>query len=196
LAGSASEIICISLRQDRIRRRRAALNIERHNGPATACEVAQAAWRYFAAIRCGLTATANTRVPLQRDYQHFARTVPKIKRPCPKIGTTLNAHAAFSFRGTRPDCSTFPIRGGGCKERVTSNFDFPKFTLFTGSNSVSSAALRCDHCRAKLRVQHCYWRMRFCSANCVAAYQKRLSKGTQAKIVKLDGDQIPLRLVS
>ena len=55
---------------------------------------------------------------------------------------------------------------------------------------------RCDHCRAKLRVQHYYWRIRFCSANCVAAYQKRLSKGTQAKIVKLDGDQIPLRLVS
>jgi Protein of unknown function (DUF3551) len=44
LAGSASEIICISLRLDRIHQRRRsehALHIERRNGPATACEVAQ-----------------------------------------------------------------------------------------------------------------------------------------------------------
>jgi hypothetical protein len=84
----------------------------------------------FAAIRCGLIATANTRVPLQRDYQHFRANGSKDKAALTQNWDDSNAHAAFSFRGTRPDCSTFPIRGGGCKERVTSNFDFPKFTLF------------------------------------------------------------------
>jgi len=117
--------------------------------------------------------------------------------PDPKSGATSNAHAAFSFRGTRADCLTFPIRWRGCKERVTSNFDFAKFRLITGSNLGSSTSLRCDHCRAKLgpRVHH-YWRMRFCSANCVATYQKRLSAGTQAKIVKLDVDHTSLPSVS
>ena len=33
----------------------------------------------FAAIRCGLIATANTRVPLQRDYQHFRANGSKDK---------------------------------------------------------------------------------------------------------------------
>lgn len=82
-------------------------------------------------------------------------------------------------------------------ERVTSNFDFSKFRLITGSKLGGSTQLRCDHCRAKLgfRVQH-YWRMRFCSANCAAAYQKRLSVGTQAKIVKLDVAHTSLKLVS
>ena len=102
-------------------------------------------------------------------------SAPSIKRYnapfAEPVRSTSNAYAAFSFRGTFPDCLTFLIRGRGYKERVTSNFDFRKFTLITGSNPVSSASLRCDHGRAKLgfRVHH-YWRMRFCSANCVGAY--------------------------
>ena len=109
----------------------------------------------------------------------------------------INAHVAFSFRGTRPDRLTFLIRGGGYKERVTSSFDFSKFTLIAGSKLGSSTSLRCDHCRGNLgfRVQH-YWRMRFCSANCATAYQKRLSAGTQAKIVKLDVAHTSLKLAS
>jgi hypothetical protein len=83
------------------------------------------------------------------------------------------------------------------KERVTSNFDFLKFTLITGSDPVSSASFRCDHCRAELGFRaHCYWRMRFCSANCVGAYQKRLSTGTQEKIVKLDVNHTSLKMAS
>jgi hypothetical protein len=91
----------------------------------------------------------------------------------------------------------FLIRGEAAKERVTSNFDFPKPTLITGSNPVSSASLRCDHCRADLgfRVQY-YWRMRFCSANCVGAYQKRLSAAAQEKIAKLDVDHTSLKIAS
>jgi hypothetical protein len=51
----------------------------------------------------------------------------------------------------------------------------------------SSLSLCCDHCRGKLRfgVQR-YWRMRFCSAACMNAYQKRLSLDTQQKIYVLD----------
>lgn len=82
------------------------------------------------------------------------------------------------------------------QERVTSNFDFSRFVSI-GSNHLSSASFRCDHCRAKLRSRvHHYWRMRFCSANCAAAYQKRLSEGTQEKIVKLDVDRTSLKMAS
>jgi hypothetical protein len=101
----------------------------------------------------------------------------------------MNAPVAFSFRGTHPDRLTFLIRGGGYKERVTSSFDFSKFTLIAGSKLGSSTSLRCDHCRGNLgfRVQH-YWRMRFCSANCATAYQKRLSARTQAKMRALSDE--------
>jgi hypothetical protein len=44
----------------------------------------------------------------------------------------------------------------------------------------SSSSLCCDHCRGKLRSPvHRYWRMRFCSAACMNAYQQRLSPDTQ-----------------
>jgi hypothetical protein len=96
-----------------------------------------------------------------------------------------------------PHCLTFLTHGGIAKECVTSNFHFPKFTLIAGSNSVNSASLRCDHCRDELgsRVHH-YWLMRFCSANCVGAYQKRLSPGAREKIVKLDVDHTSLKIAS
>jgi hypothetical protein len=46
-----------------------------------------------------------------------------------------------------------------------------------------SRLLRCDHCRKLLGViVHRYWRMRFCSADCVIAYQRRLDEETKAKI--------------
>jgi hypothetical protein len=109
-----------------------------------------------------------------------------------------NAYTALSFRGTCHEYLTFLVRGedrqGVC---VTSNFHFPKFTLITGSNSVNSTSLRCDHCRDELgsRVLR-YWLMRFCSTNCVDAYQKRLSPGARDKIVKLDVDHTSLKIAS
>ena len=39
---------------------------------------------------------------------------------------------------------------------------------------------------------HRYWRMRFCSAACMNAYQQRLSPDTQQKIYEIDGYR-PLR---
>jgi hypothetical protein len=46
--------------------------------------------------------------------------------------------------------------------------------------------LRCDHCRGPLGLMvHRYWRMRFCSAGCVQAYQRRLQNDTKDKIAKL-----------
>jgi hypothetical protein len=46
--------------------------------------------------------------------------------------------------------------------------------------------LRCDHCRGPLGLAvRRYWRMRFCSAGCVQAYQQRLQDGTKDKIAKL-----------
>jgi hypothetical protein len=46
--------------------------------------------------------------------------------------------------------------------------------------------LRCDHCRGPLGLMvRRYWRMRFCSAGCVQAYQQRLQDNTRDKIAKL-----------
>jgi hypothetical protein len=48
--------------------------------------------------------------------------------------------------------------------------------------------LRCDHCRRPLGVVvYYYWRMRFCSAACRQAYERRLQEDTRAKIRRLDG---------
>jgi hypothetical protein len=57
-----------------------------------------------------------------------------------------------------------------------------------GENSQSSFQ-RCDHCRDSFRTSAIlYWRMKFCSLDCVAAYQQRLSPETKVKI-----EQLPVR---
>jgi hypothetical protein len=39
--------------------------------------------------------------------------------------------------------------------------------------------IRCDHCCGSLGlIIHRYWRMRFCSANCLQAYQHRLQRSS------------------
>lgn len=46
--------------------------------------------------------------------------------------------------------------------------------------------LRCDHCRRSLGFTvRRYWHMRFCSHDCVQAYQRRLQNDTKEKIAKL-----------
>ena len=46
--------------------------------------------------------------------------------------------------------------------------------------------IRCDHCRKPFGlVLHRYFRMRFCSANCLGAYQQRLDKLTRVKLEQL-----------
>ena len=88
--------------------------------------------------------------------------------------------------------------GGGAKERVTTfKFGFPTFRLIVGSKSFSSSPRRCDHCRAALSSRvHDYWRMHFCSENCVAAYQERLSADTRQKILQLDVNRNSLKMAS
>jgi hypothetical protein len=56
-------------------------------------------------------------------------------------------------------------------------------TLWT----LSLMTIRCDHCRRSLGlIAQRYWRMQFCSADCVEAYQRRLDDGTKAKLRHLD----------
>ena len=44
-------------------------------------------------------------------------------------------------------------------------------------------AIRCDHCRGSLGPNpQLYWRMKFCSAECVQAYRDRLDEDTKEKI--------------
>jgi hypothetical protein len=46
-----------------------------------------------------------------------------------------------------------------------------------------ASPMRCDHCRKSFGlILHRYFRMRFCSADCLAAYQDRLSDLTMVKI--------------
>jgi hypothetical protein len=46
--------------------------------------------------------------------------------------------------------------------------------------------LRCDHCRRPLGIMvRRYWHMRFCSAACVGAYQRRLHDDTKQKIANI-----------
>jgi hypothetical protein len=48
--------------------------------------------------------------------------------------------------------------------------------------------MRCDHCRRPLGlIVRRYWHMRFCSAGCRQAYQRRLHDDTKEKIAKLGG---------
>jgi hypothetical protein len=52
---------------------------------------------------------------------------------------------------------------------------------------VAALQAHCDHCRGALRSSaHRYWRMRFCSAVCMKAYQQRLSTHTQQKIFEIE----------
>jgi hypothetical protein len=47
--------------------------------------------------------------------------------------------------------------------------------------------MRCDHCRKAFGlILHRYFRMRFCSADCLSAYQRRLDDLTMIKIQSLD----------
>jgi hypothetical protein len=42
---------------------------------------------------------------------------------------------------------------------------------------------KCDYCRGSLGLNaHRYWRMRYCSVECVTAYQRRLAEATVGKI--------------
>jgi hypothetical protein len=47
--------------------------------------------------------------------------------------------------------------------------------------------VRCDHCRKSFGlILHCYFRLRFCSADCLKAYQGRLAELTMMKIQHAD----------
>jgi hypothetical protein len=49
--------------------------------------------------------------------------------------------------------------------------------------------VRCDHCRRPLGLMvHRYWRMRFCSAACMQAYERRLHHDTKQKIARIRRD--------
>ena len=51
------------------------------------------------------------------------------------------------------------------------------------NNLGQSPIARCDHCRAEVGPgAHRYWRMQFCSAACMTAYQDRLGAETRLKI--------------
>ena len=51
----------------------------------------------------------------------------------------------------------------------------------------SNESMRCDHCRKSFGlILHRYFRMRFCSADCLSAYQRRLDGLTMIKIRSLE----------
>jgi hypothetical protein len=59
--------------------------------------------------------------------------------------------------------------------------------MYPNSSTPDRRAVRCDHCRKPFGlVLHRYFRMRFCSRDCLKAYQQRLDKLTRVKIERLD----------
>jgi uncharacterized CHY-type Zn-finger protein len=62
---------------------------------------------------------------------------------------------------------------------------------------LEKSPLLCDHCRGELRLTiQRYWHMRFCSENCMAEYQARLSADTHKKILQLDVGRGTLKMAS
>ena len=56
-----------------------------------------------------------------------------------------------------------------------------------GRRSPHPEPMRCDHCRKSFGlILHRYFRMRFCSADCLKAYQHRLDELTMMKIHHID----------
>ena len=52
-----------------------------------------------------------------------------------------------------------------------------------GVTERSAMTIKCDYCRGSIGLNgHRYWRMRYCSVECVTAYQHRLDEGTVGKI--------------
>jgi hypothetical protein len=96
------------------------------------------------------------------------------------------------FDGTPVAVLVFPhcTRARFLKERIMhATLGHMSFGLITFGrpSQTSSARLHCDHCRRELGARvHRYWRMRFCSPACVAAYQERLGDDTKAKIRRLE----------
>ena len=56
-------------------------------------------------------------------------------------------------------------------------------TIDEKASPARDSRMRCDHCRKSFGlILHRYFRMRFCSADCLSAYQDRLSELTMVKI--------------
>src|SRR4029077_13801926 len=56
-----------------------------------------------------------------------------------------------------------------------------------GRRSPHPEPMRCDHCRKSFGlILHRYFRMRFCSSDCLKAYQRRLDELTTMKIQHID----------
>jgi hypothetical protein len=56
-----------------------------------------------------------------------------------------------------------------------------------GRRSPHPEPMRCDHCRKSFGlILHRYFRMRFCSPDCLEAYQGRLDELTMMRIQHLD----------
>ena len=52
-----------------------------------------------------------------------------------------------------------------------------------GRDLLHPGPMRCDHCRKSFGlILHRYFRMRFCSADCLDAYQRRLDDLTMMEI--------------
>jgi hypothetical protein len=56
-----------------------------------------------------------------------------------------------------------------------------------GRRSPHAEPMRCDHCRKSFGLMlHRYFRMRFCSGDCLDAYQRRLTELTMMKIQHIE----------
>jgi hypothetical protein len=81
--------------------------------------------------------------------------------------------------------STWGISSAGREMATQSNGAYGSTADEKGRRS--HEPMRCDHCRKSFGlILHRYFRMRFCSADCLSAYQRRLDDLTMIKIRSLE----------
>jgi hypothetical protein len=111
----------------------------------------------------------------------------------PEIDLMLGAFSPYFERTAIGLCAKVGfVEGHGTTAKVERLFSAVQFI-----NGRSAMTTRCDHCRRSLGLNvHRYWRMRFCSVDCVAAYQRRLQEGTVGKIrcLELGDTRMPTAL--
>ena len=105
------------------------------------------------------------------DRSQIAAATYRLGKGCEfSVGVTgssvKSTSATLIFLSSRPDPASFGDSTTGEKTAPS-----------------HSSPMRCDHCRKSFGlILHRYFRMRFCSADCLAAYQDRLSDLTMVKI--------------
>ncbi len=112
---------------------------------------------------------------------HFSKPVAVLCAYWDTASDDYRSHAGKTLTRLKSSNDMLAALGGGIVMRA----------------NLEKSPLLCDHCRGELRLNsQRYWHMRFCSDNCMAGYQARLSADTHKKILQLDVGCETLKMAS